>query len=259
MPIVPSAKSALEILTTQLVAVASVALLWTLLGSRPTGPEPVEDVEFTLDASRLTNMVGSGDAVIVEFTDFECPVCANPATETFPRIKRELIDEGLVRYVALNFPLARIHPHARQAAKIALCAGRAGRYWEMHEALFQLAARLDEGRLAEQIKSTGLHSAAMDKCLIDDTVSAEVRADVMEGYRLGVSGTPTFFLGTVHRNGSVALKKRFGRQPSVEELRAEVQDLVANGVEPVEGRAWPRGLGRVRETPPEASQYHDFC
>lgn len=232
MSSVRGAKWAFEILGTQLLAVASVAVLWNLLGSRPVGPEPVEDVEFVLDASRLTNMVGSGEAVIVEFTDFECPVCASHATGTFPRIKRELIDEGLVRYATLNFPLARIHPHARQAAKIAICADRMGRYWEMHAALFQLAAQLDERRLEEQVKSTGLHSAEMEKCVIDDTVSAEMRADVMEGYRLGVSGTPTFFLGTVHRNGSVALTKRFGRQPSVEELRAEVQELVNEEVEP---------------------------
>ena len=65
MSIIRGAKSANEIISTLVVAVASVGLLWTLLGSRPTSPEPVEEVDFTLDASRLTNMVGSGDAVIV--------------------------------------------------------------------------------------------------------------------------------------------------------------------------------------------------
>ena len=167
-----------------------------------------------------------------EFIDFECSVCASHAVGTFPRIKRELIDEGLVRYVALNFPLKGIHPHAVQAAKISLCAGRVGQYWEMHEALFQLGAWLNEGRLAERVASVGLHSAVMEECVIDDAVSTEVQADVMEGFRLGVSGTPTFFLGTVNRNGSVALKKKFGWPPSFDELRAEVQELVTEGVKP---------------------------
>lgn len=227
MSIATRRRSIWELVGTQLAAVGSIALLWVLFGAGEPEQEPaVEDVEFTLPASRVTNMLGSGDVAIVELVDFECPICAHHAAVTLPRTRRELVDTGIARYVTLNFPLIRIHPHAYQAAKLAVCAGRAGRYWEMHHALFQLNATLTGERLKDTVASMTLSSSVTEACMSDQSVDDELRADATEWVRRGIRQTPTVFLGEVAGNSSINVKRQFSRPPSFEELRDEALTLI---------------------------------
>jgi protein-disulfide isomerase len=96
--------------------------------------------DVTMNASMLTKRMGMTDRILVEFSDFQCPYCANYALDELPRIKRELVDTGIVSYGFLHFPLKGIHPEAAAAAAAAECAGQQGRLGHARQALRQSRA-----------------------------------------------------------------------------------------------------------------------
>src|SRR5690606_21380355 len=112
------------------------------------------------------------------------------------------IDTGLIQHVFMSFPLESIHPNAVRASEAAECAAAQGRFWEMHGRLFEQAGALgavEIGRLAEGL---GLDAEAFLRCTGGEA-AARVANDRDEGKRLGVRGTPTFFIGTVDDDGSI--------------------------------------------------------
>ncbi len=145
--------------------------------------------------------IGDPDApvTIVEYTDFQCPFCSRHVQQTFPFIKENYIDEGLVRYVFKDFPLTSIHPQAVGAALAARCAGDQDAYLEMHDLLFAA-----QGEWANQSNAMalfagyagqlGLDTALFTTCMESNKYEASVMADLEEGVSLGVRGTPAFFI-----------------------------------------------------------------
>src|SRR5947209_14241364 len=134
---------------------------------------------------------------IVEFADFECPVCK----ESLPVLQevRSLYPEQ-VRIVYRNFPLAS-HPQARPAAEAAHCAHEQGQFWAYHDALFAKAPDLqasDYVRLAERLK---LNAADFAACLSSDRPKVAVAKDLADAQALGLSGTPTFFINGRYLSG----------------------------------------------------------
>ena len=83
--------------------------------------------------------LGRADAPVtmIEFSDFECPFCQRYFKSTLPEIKRDYVDTGKVRYVFLDFPLEQMHAKARKAGEAAHCAAEQGKFWEMHDMLFE--------------------------------------------------------------------------------------------------------------------------
>lgn len=137
---------------------------------------------------------GTGQIVLVEFSDFECPYCRTFHETVLPRIRTDYIDSGRVRYVAMSFPLPR-HPRAVAAAVAASCADQQGQYWGMRNRLFTAGDLLDDVHLKQYATELGLDVAAFGRCQ-EGPMRSVVEAEKAEGNRLGVSGTPTFFLGT---------------------------------------------------------------
>ena len=188
-------KSILDITSTVAVILAAGTLIWTLVfkasrTSTSTTPE-VEDVDgLRIDAAKIRHVSGIGSIAVVEFSDFQCPFCGTYVRETFPAIKRDLIDAGHVRNVVMNFPLETIHPLAMEASEAAECAAQQGRFWEMHERLFLNIKTLDRVELVHRAQALGLDEASFARCLEEDQTVLTVRADQAEGRRLGVSGTP---------------------------------------------------------------------
>ena len=146
---------------------------------------------------------GKPDApvVIVEFSDYQCPFCKRFAEETLPALQR-YIDEGTVRLVYVDFPIDQIHPQARAAAQAAYCAAEQGgpeAYWQMHDVLFaaqdQWAGKEDVvSVLADLAERAGLDGEALRTCVESGRFAERVQQGLEEGTRLGVSGTPTFFV-----------------------------------------------------------------
>jgi protein-disulfide isomerase len=143
-----------------------------------------------------------GDAqaggTLVEYGDYECPHCGR----AYPIVKRVQKHFGKrLRFVFRNFPLNEMHPHAESAAESAEFAGPHGKFWEMHDGLFENQERLGGelyGELALRLK---LAPAELVAALKNREYLAKVRADFTGGVRSGVNGTPTFFINGQRHDG----------------------------------------------------------
>jgi protein-disulfide isomerase len=225
------AKATLDVVSTLAVIVAAVVLTWALLHARTvpgidSGGATASDIsDLRIEAAKITNVQGHGRAVIVEFSDFQCQYCGRHARETLPAIRRQFVETGQARYIAFHFPLDNIHPQARKAAEAAECAGRQGQFWRMHERLFVDPQALTPEQFARHAQAIGLDEDRFDSCMAGGALE-RVRADQAEGRRLGVFGTPSFFLGTIRDDGSLDLVRRIAGFASVATFQEEIDKLV---------------------------------
>jgi Thioredoxin len=132
-----------------------------------------------------------GKVVVVEFSDFQCPACGH-AEPTVQAMQQQLGDD--VELVWKNLPLEEMHPFARLAAEAALAAGAQGQFWPMHDKLFAHQRSLDRASLERFARELHLDVARFKQALDSRAYRASVDADVALAEKLGVSGTPTFFV-----------------------------------------------------------------
>jgi Na+/H+ antiporter NhaA len=137
---------------------------------------------------------GPADAplTLVEYGDFECPFCAR-ATGLGPELRERFGDD--LRYVFRHLPLSDVHPHADLAAEAAEAAGAQGRFWEMHDLLFEHQDELEFEDLVGYAGRLGLDVERFTRELVDGTHARHVREDVASAEAGGARGTPTFFVG----------------------------------------------------------------
>jgi len=197
---------------------------------RPPQPRPVSAVsglETTMN-STTKHSPGAGIA-IVEFSDFQCPFCGQYAREVYPRIKAEFVDTGQVAYVFRNFPLETIHGQAFKAGEAAECAREQARYWDMHGRLFSYQNRLSYPDLLDHATALRLDKTAFESCLRAGRPS-HVKDDQLEGVRLGIRSTPTFFIGLIEPDGKITPRRRImGVQP-YETFKAAIEHVRATRV-----------------------------
>ncbi|MBN9389830.1 MAG: DsbA family protein [Chloroflexi bacterium] len=161
--------------------------------------------------SKLFIPVGSKDHIrgnhhapvtLLEYGDYECPYCGQ-AHNVVMALQAQLGDT--VRFVFRNFPLTQIHPHAFNAALAAEAAAQQGKFWQMHDLLFENQDRLEDDHL---VGYASLLRLDIDR-FIEDFEMAEiekrVRDDFLSGVKSGVNGTPTFFINGVRHDGSFQL------------------------------------------------------
>jgi protein-disulfide isomerase len=141
----------------------------------------------------------SADVTLVEYGDYECPHCGR-AHSIVQQVQKQLGKR--LRFVFRNFPLTEIHPHAEAAAEVAEFAGTQGKFWEMHDRLFENQERLGEPLFLELGEELKLSASALRQALEQRTFEARVRADFKGGVRSGVNGTPTFFINGHRHDGS---------------------------------------------------------
>jgi protein-disulfide isomerase len=136
---------------------------------------------------------------LVEYGDFECPHCGAAHA-----VLGDLLDEmgDQFRLVFRNFPLTQVHPRAERAAEAAEAAGAQGRFWEMHDALFENQEALDDESLLSYAQDLDLDLVAFERDLVGGVYTPRVREDFMSGVRSGVNGTPTFFINGQRHNGA---------------------------------------------------------
>lgn len=144
---------------------------------------------------------GPADApvTLVEYGDFECPYTGR-AYPIIKQVQRALGDQ--LRLVFRNFPLTDIHPHAQQAAEAAEAAGAQGKYWEMHDLLFEHQKALNLSDLLGYARQLDLDVARFERDLAGRAYAARVGDDVAGAERSGVEGTPTFFVNGRRHDGS---------------------------------------------------------
>ena len=152
---------------------------------------------------------GPADAAVtlVQYGDYECPYCG----AAYPIIKEVQARMGeRLRFVFRNFPITTSHPHAEQAAEAAEAAAAQGRFWEMHDLLYENQARLRDDDLRAYAEKLGLDVELFDAELAEHVHAARVREDFMSGVRSGVNGTPTFYIDGGRHDDSYDLETLLG-------------------------------------------------
>jgi protein-disulfide isomerase len=163
---------------------------------------------LAVPVSENDHLRGPQDAPItlVEYGDFECPYCGM----AYPVVKAvEKKYSDTVRFVYRNFPLPQ-HPHALAAAESAEFSADFGRFWPMHDMLFEHQRALDLPHLLGYAKSLGLNPEALVVALREGTFRPRIQQQILGGEESGVAGTPTFFINDV----------MFPEQPTVETFSA---------------------------------------
>jgi protein-disulfide isomerase len=141
----------------------------------------------------------SAPVTLVEYGDYECPHCGR----AYPIVKELQKHLGTkLRFVYRNFPLGEMHPHAQHAAEAAEAAGAQGRFWDMHDILFEHQRALDDAHLLQYAATIGLDEGQFSAALTAHDFATHVRRDFTSGVRSGVNGTPTFYINGVRHDDS---------------------------------------------------------
>ncbi len=165
----------------------------------------------------------SAPVKIMEFSDFECPWCGQFATLQMPDVRARLLSTGKVRWTFMNFPL-NIHAKSPYAHLAAACANEQGKFWEMHDIIYQNQGNWSEASdptrlLRTYAQQEGLNMTAYDACMKDRHAWSHVVADKALGDSLHLSGTPTFFINGREWKGNTS--------PTVDQLIHITDSLTA--------------------------------
>jgi len=232
--------AAIQALEALSVITVSAAILWTVFSIRAhsqpdatierPGPmiENVDNAGLVLNLRISSDQAGrhGGDLALVEFSDFQCPFSGAFARTGLKDIRRDYVDSGKLTYVFMNFPLERIHPHAFRAAVASQCARKQGQFWPLHDAMFDNQRALVADNLLRIAEGIIDDTTSFQKCLGDEDTIQEVRMQAKEGARLGVSGTPTFFLGTIDDSRQLVIHRRIVGVATYDSFKKAVDELV---------------------------------
>lgn len=185
------------------VAVLLVGGIGTLsyMATRPTGAGMIDSTIAPIP--NQGHVIGSDSALVevVEFGDFECAACGSFANLTEPDVRARLVLTGMIRFRYMDLPLA-MHRNTWPAHMAAWCAGEQGRFWEMHDALFQNqdrwngeATRRPDKILSGLARQVGVGMDQYEQCVSTQKYRPQILANMQEAVRLGVDRTPTFLFG----------------------------------------------------------------
>ena len=158
----------------------------------------VDSLLMRADAGRIQG-APSATVWVIELSDFQCPYCMRWHEETYPALKREFVDKGLVRFAYLQFPLS-MHQHAEAASVAAMCASEQDKFWPMHDKLFATQDRWKDlpsvGRYFDSLAvASRVDAARWRACVGAGQMRRIIDADISRGVRVGVRSTPTFRVG----------------------------------------------------------------
>jgi protein-disulfide isomerase len=151
----------------------------------PVGPD--DHIQGPIDAP----------LVLVEYGDYECPYCGDAYSEL--KAVKEAIGDSLC-FAFRNFPLAQAHPHAERAAEFAEAASSSGRFWEMHDVLYENQEALDDESLVGYATQVGLGRTQIESAMRGEYRS-RIQRDFASGVRSGVNGTPSLFINGERYDG----------------------------------------------------------
>jgi protein-disulfide isomerase len=164
-------------------------------GGQDADARPLRPISMPVTGDWHSLGSASAPLTLVEFTDYECPLCRAFHDETFGRLKTKYIDSGRMRFVSRDQPLPEYHPHAMDAAHAARCAGDHGKFWEMRDALIAHSENLSRAEILEYAGRIQLDSEEFRSCLAARKYQAHIDKDIADAVSLNLRGTPTFVLG----------------------------------------------------------------
>jgi protein-disulfide isomerase len=191
-----------------LAALAILLLPAALAAQKPATPKAAAPKRAADDTVKIAKPIdlaprtkGSATApvTVYEMSDFQCPFCRRHAVQTFPELERDYIATGKVRWVFVNLPLTQLHANAAPAAEVAMCSGKQGKFWEVHDLIFRNQAKWAPLKEPGQYfltfaDSAGLDRAALQKCLASRETIDEIEQDAVGAVRSGATSTPTFYI-----------------------------------------------------------------
>jgi len=186
-----------------LIALIGVAAIG-YVATKPKTTSDARDVADTTNAGPAQGyLIGKVDAPvkILEFADFECPSCAGFSTVTEPDVRTRIIDPGLANLTYFDFPLTQ-HRNTLAASNAAACADEQGKFWPMHDRLFQAqdewngeATDAPKAFFKRYAGEIGLDVAKWESCFDARKYQSRISANLADGLRRGVGSTPTFIIG----------------------------------------------------------------
>ena len=165
---------------------------------------------------------------VVEYSDYQCPFCARHYRDVMPILQKEYIDTGKLKFVMRENPIASLHKNATNASIAALCAGDQGKYWEMHNLLFENQKELGVDNLKSFAGTIGLDTASFNECLDSKKTAGQVRKDMASSAKLGMRGTPGFFIGLTDLSepDKVELSVYLKGAKAIDSFKASIDDLL---------------------------------
>ncbi|MBS3086108.1 DsbA family protein [Candidatus Pacearchaeota archaeon] len=153
-------------------------------------------------------VLGNADAgiTILEFSDFQCPFCERAYSGAIADFKASsYFTNGEVNLIYKQFPLNSIHPYAQKAAEASLCAGEQGKFWEMHDMMFENQAKLTVTDLNGYASQLGLNTAQFNACLDNGKFASEVSKETAQATSAGGQGTPFFVIVNTETDKSTVI------------------------------------------------------
>lgn len=141
----------------------------------------------------------SAALTLVQYGDYQCPYCG----AAYPEVRRVQKELGMkLQFVFRNFPLTNSHPFAMQAAETAEASSAQGKFWEMHDFLYEHQSTLGDPRVAlDYARKLGLDIQKFQQDLSQHTYLPRIKEDFTGGVRSGVNGTPTFYMNGIRYDG----------------------------------------------------------
>ncbi|MBW4888087.1 DsbA family protein [Mucilaginibacter sp. HMF5004] len=154
-----------------------------------------------LTFSKTSPAIGADSAKVIMtiFSDFECEFCKVFAREVFPQIKSKYVDKGLVKVYFRFLPLD-IHQHAVLAAETGAYANETGKFWELHDIMFDNQRNLNISTLSKWVSSKQIDTVKFKAALQKHTYKNKIDEDIAEAHRVGITGTPAIVV-----NGNVTM------------------------------------------------------
>ena len=197
-----------------IVALFGVGAL-AYVASRP------KNVATTVDAAKIVPgepqgyLLGNPNAPVqvIEFADFECPACGQFATLAEPDIRKRLVEAGTISYRYYDYPLP-MHKNTWAASNAAACADEQGKFWEMHDQLFNAqdqwngqATSRPKGKFMEYAKALNLNMDQFEACFDSKKYQPRIKANELMATRRGASQTPTFVIGDKMIGGAISFDR----------------------------------------------------
>jgi protein-disulfide isomerase len=236
-----------------LAAGAAVGVLATAaLAAGAAGAIEPGEAQLRLDADEPAQGSAQAPVTMVEFTDYQCPYCRRFQGEVWPRLKRDYVATGQVRFVVLDLPL-EFHPAALPAALAAHCAGEQGAFWPMHAALLASGSDLSPADLEQHARALGLDRGRFRSCMASGRYLAVIERHAAEARVLGLRGTPAFIIGRIE-HGELHGEVLMGARP-YQDFAAAVRQALAGGAPTTAvRRAGATADAAGRSCPPRAAR-----
>jgi len=200
-----------------------------LIAARPAAGAPTEQAMNAVISVDGEPFRGDKNAklTLVEFSEFQCPFCGRHVRDTYPQLEKDYIQTGKVKYVFRDLPLESIHKNAFKAAEAAHCAGEQGKFWEMHDRLFANQNSLEPAMLTSHAQAIGVDGKKFQACLDSGKFAADIRKDIAEANKYGITGTPTTVIGLTQTDGKIKVLKVIRGAQNIAAFK-EALDSLAN-------------------------------